>query len=83
MNWSERYDNEEEEKPFWHPFNSEDDYYAAAEAHAEEQDRKEQRQKTHDENHRFYIDNFARRGLKDTDEAREFYRTKVVPYKNN
>ena len=87
-NWNRRYanENDDEEEPninFWHPFSSQEEYEEAEEIHYKEQEEEEKRQRTHDQNHKFYIDNFARKGLKDTPEAAHYYRTQVVPFKKN
>jgi hypothetical protein len=83
MNWSQRYasEDEEETRPLWHPFETEEEYkefQAAGEAAYYEE---LYRQETHAKNHKFYVDNFARKGLTNTNAAKEYYRTNVVPYK--
>jgi hypothetical protein len=84
INWSQRYANENEEEEEispWHPFETEEEYKEFQRKGEDEYYAELDRQETHAKNHKFYVDNFARRGLKDTNEAKEYYRTNVVPYK--
>ena len=84
MNWSQRYaseDEEEETRSPWHPFETEEEYKKFQDEGEAAYYEELYRQETHAKNHKFYVDNFARKGLKDTNAAREYYRTNVVPYK--